>query len=169
MTPLLYYPMWVTDPGRGALSNNILASSPHHPFWTRITQSLIPWDYNWFFPYVTISYASGQWFVSGIWQEYHSLLPPVSKNPEIEHRQYRLMMDDRDGADLSTYFTQERGGTWINWDNYLFLVIGDHLFLFFMILTAGLASTTWCCLRVQRRLRNSKASGYSRLGSTMRV
>ncbi|KAK3374121.1 nucleotide-diphospho-sugar transferase [Lasiosphaeria ovina] len=160
LTPLLYYPTWITEPGRGALSNNVLASRPNHPFWNRLTLSLMPWDYNWFFPYVTISYASGQWFVSAIWQEYHSLLPKVSENPDIEHRLYRLMMDDRAGEDPWVYFTQERGGTWINWDNYLFLMIGDHLFLFVLLLVSSISLAGWL---IARMVRKYKTGGYSRL------
>jgi len=160
LTPLLYYPAWITDPGRGALSNNILASSPNNQFWTRLTMSLMPWNYDWFFPYMTISYASGQWFETAIWEEYHRLLPPVDANPKIEHRMYRLMMDDREGADPSTFFTQERGGTWKNWDNYMFLWIGDHLFLFFIMLFGGIGSLIWLGLRFRRRYQ---ATGYKRL------
>jgi mannosyltransferase OCH1-like enzyme len=75
LSPVLYYPVWITDGGRGALSNNVLAARPNHPFWNLLTQSLMPYNWNWFFPYVTISYASGQWFVTSVWEEYHALLP----------------------------------------------------------------------------------------------
>ncbi|KAK0636158.1 glycosyltransferase family 32 protein [Bombardia bombarda] len=159
LTPLLYYPMWITDPGRGALSNNILASRPNHPFWARLTHSLIPWSYNWFFPYVTVSYASGQWFETAIWEQYHSLLPPASENPDHEHRLYRLMMDDRPEADEWVYFTQERGGTWINWDNRMFLVIGDHLFMFLLVVFSALGMAGWGVTKGVRKYRE----GYARI------
>ncbi|KAK3328267.1 nucleotide-diphospho-sugar transferase [Cercophora scortea] len=162
LSPLLYYPMWITDGGRGALSNNILASRPNHPFWARLTHSLLPWSYNWFFPYATISYASGQWFETAIWEEYHALLPPVDAFPNHEHRLYRLMMDDRmDRPDLDPwiFFTQERGGSWVNWDNYLFLLIGDHLFLFLFSLFTLIGGSIWVGLRLYRRYR----AGYSRV------
>ncbi|KAK0720092.1 glycosyltransferase family 32 protein [Lasiosphaeris hirsuta] len=158
LTPLLYYPMWITDGGRGALSNNILASRPNHPFWNRLTLSLIPYNYDWFFPYVTISYASGQWFETAIWEQYHSLLPPVEDNPDIEHRLYRLMMDDRPGADEWVFFTQERGGTWVNWDNYMFLMIGDHLVVFALIVLGSISFAIWLGTRLTRRYRE----GYLR-------
>lgn len=150
LTPLIYYPLWVTDGGRGALSNNILASRPHHPYWTRITSSLMRWDINWIFPYVTISYASGQWFETAIWEQYHLLLPRPEDNPELEHRLYRLMMDDREGADPWVFFTQARGGTWVNWDNRLFLLIGDHLFVVLLLVGGSVGLGTWACLRLFR-------------------
>ncbi|KIM94309.1 hypothetical protein OIDMADRAFT_71161, partial [Oidiodendron maius Zn] len=120
LTPFLYYPAWTVDGGHGALSNNILGSKPSHPFWKLLTDSLLTYDYNYFFPYVTISYASGQWFETAIWQEYHSSTTP-------ENHLYRIMLDNRPGTDPWIFFTQARGETWKNWDNVMFLWIGDHL------------------------------------------
>ncbi|KAM7206540.1 family 32 putative glycosyltransferase [Naviculisporaceae sp. PSN 640] len=145
LTPLLYFPTWTCDPGRGALSNNILASAPNHPFWMYLTQELRRYDRNWVFPYVTISWASGQWFESAVWEGWHDMLPTPKRKQGGEEqsegdngRLYRLMMDDREGADEWVFFTQERGGSWINWDNRMFLWIGDHLGVFVMMLL-GLA------------------------------
>ncbi|KAH6684272.1 nucleotide-diphospho-sugar transferase [Halenospora varia] len=155
LTPLLYYPLWVTDGGRGALSNNILASRPNHPYWTLLTNSLIPYNYNYIFPYVTISYASGQWFLTAIWQQYHAWLPTaaiVGKEGAQENQLHRLMMDDRPEAARWVYFSQARGGTWVNWDNRMFLWIGDHLFLLGLGIS-GLVGMAWwgirrlCCQR----------------------
>ncbi len=72
LEPLLYLPTWTTDGGRGALSNNILGSVPATAFWRLLTDSLIRYNYNYLFPYITISYASGQWFETAIWQTYHA-------------------------------------------------------------------------------------------------
>jgi mannosyltransferase OCH1-like enzyme len=89
------------------------------------------YNYNYPFPYVTVSYASGQWFETAIWAQYHAMLPNPEKTPGQENRLYRLMMDDRfdEGADPWVFFTQARGGTWIRWDNRMFLWIGDHVAL----------------------------------------
>ncbi|KAK4142485.1 nucleotide-diphospho-sugar transferase [Dichotomopilus funicola] len=172
LTPLLYYPLWTTDGGRGALSNNILGSRPNHPFWHRLTLSLIPYDWKWPLPFVTIMYASGQWFLTAMWEEYHALLPrPVAgdaaKNaaPGHEHRLYRVMMDMAEGADPWVFFSHQDGGggTWNNWDNTLFAGIGDHLLLFFVVLFAGLGLLTWVSVRCVRRYRKKK--GYTRLSN----
>jgi mannosyltransferase OCH1-like enzyme len=66
-TALTHLPAFTTDGGRGALSNNILGSVPEHPFWVLITESLMKYDWNYVFPYITISYASGQWFETAVW------------------------------------------------------------------------------------------------------
>lgn len=56
------------------------------------------------------------------------MLPPQELQRE-ESRVYQVLMDDRPGSPPSIFFSQERGGTWVNWDNRLFLFIGDHLIL----------------------------------------
>lgn len=164
LEPLLYYPAWITDGGRGALSNNVIASSVQHPFWQLLTDSLIPYNYNYIFPYVTISFASGQWFETAIWDKYHNSLPRGEDGKPIGQA-YLLLMDDRPGFDHWVFFTQERGGTWVNWDNRMFLWIGDHLILEAFIL-CGLVGLVWWsiwrCMRSQRGKRKDK-EGYRRL------
>lgn len=68
------------------------------------------------------------------------------------------MMDDRPGAPPWIFFTQLRGGTWSNWDDDLFLWIGDHLVLLAVVICALVtlvwrASVRWlgrvCRLRAQ--------------------
>ena len=128
-----------------------------------MTMSLLPYNWNWPLPYVTIMYSSGQWFLTAIWQEYHALLPKPDANLQHEHRLYRIMMDMAPGADEWTFFSwlDGGGGTWNNWDNTLFGGIGDHLLLFFIILFGAIALIVWLGLRFVRRHRK----GYSRLKS----
>jgi hypothetical protein len=112
---------------------------------------------------VTVSYASGQWFETAIWEQYHALLPDAEKTPGQENRLYRLMMDDRlEIADKWVFFTQARGGTWVNWDNRMFLWIGDHVALVIIGVLSLVALATWCCVRMARRRKRTK--GYARLG-----
>ncbi|KAK4137755.1 glycosyltransferase family 32 protein [Trichocladium antarcticum] len=155
LTPLLYYPLWVTDGDRGTLSNNIIGSRPNHPFWDHLTRSLLSYNWNWLLPFVTISYASGQWFETAVWEEYHAMLPPPEKSSPHEHRLYRVLMDGRPGADPWVLFNWQAGGggTWNNWDNQLFWAIGQHLFLFSVLLFAAIALVVWLGLRFVRRLR----------------
>lgn len=127
LTPLLTYPTFTTDGGRGALSNNILGAEPNHPFWKLLTDSLIPYDYNYFFPYITISYASGQWFETAAWEAYHWGLKREGERKGGEL--VRIMMDDRPGTEPWVFFSQERGGSWVNVSISLFTS-----FFFFWIL-----------------------------------
>lgn len=90
-----------------------------------IINALPAYNSDFLFPYVTISYASGQWFVTDNWQKYHALLPKADENALRENRLYRLVFDHRDTTSFS-FFTQGRGETWKNWDNVMFLWLGDH-------------------------------------------
>ena len=156
LTPLLYYPTWTTDGGRGALSNNILGSAPKHPFWHFLTDSLIPYSYNYISPYITISYASGQWFETAVWDAYHAALPKASPDFLGENRLHRVMMDDRPGNPPWIYFTQMRGGSWRNWDNAVFLWVGDHLILLVLCVCALVALACWVGTRCLARLRRRR-------------
>ena len=112
-----------------------------------MTQSLIPYNWNWAFPYVTISFASGQWFETAVWEAYHKLLPS-ERGHRQENRLYRIMMDDRPGTAPWIFFSQERGGTWVNWDNRLFLWIGDHLILIAFVVCSLLVLAWWSIRRL---------------------
>ncbi|KAG4428941.1 hypothetical protein IFR05_015574 [Cadophora sp. M221] len=157
LSPLLYYPLWTTDGGRGALSNNILGSTPGHLFYKLLTKSLITYNYNYIFPYITISYASGQWFETSIWEKYHALLPKTGVSDVLKG--YRVMMDDRPGSDPWIFFTQERGGSWVNWDNRFWLWVGDHLVFLGGLGLVCFGGITYRCLKSVRRRRGDARKG----------
>ncbi|KAL2067502.1 hypothetical protein VTL71DRAFT_1927 [Oculimacula yallundae] len=164
LTPLTYYPLWTTDGGRGALSNNILGARPKHPFYAHLTKSLITYNYNYFFPYITISYASGQWFETSVWEKYHASLPKQKTSTSEEMQGYRVMMDDRPGTEPWVFFTQERGGSWVNWDNYFWLWIGDHLVLLAVVLIGSFGGAMWCCAKGLRRRKSGGREAWGALG-----
>jgi inositol phosphorylceramide mannosyltransferase catalytic subunit len=127
---------------------------------------------------VTISYASGQWFETAIWEIYHARLQKPrlrgsanhkefqghgdgKPEPEEEKRLYRILMDDRPGTDPWIFFVQRRGGTWENWDNAFFLWIGDHLILLGVGLCTLVGLVTWGVRSCVRRAGVKK--GYTRV------
>jgi mannosyltransferase OCH1-like enzyme len=116
LTPLLSYPLWTTYGGHGTISNNILGARPQHPFWIFLTNALPYYAWSYPLPYITISYASGQWFMSKLWRQYHERNP---QSPMV-----RILMDARPGAAEWVFFTGGRGGSWDNWDNHVFGWIG---------------------------------------------
>jgi mannosyltransferase OCH1-like enzyme len=115
----------------------------------------VRYNWNYFFPYVTISYATGQWFETEIWEAYHRSLPHMDVGSP-ERRLYRILMDDRPAMDHWVFWSQGRGGTWNNDDNRMFLWIGDHLIIFAMGLTALMGSLLLYALRCIRSLRRRK-------------
>jgi hypothetical protein len=190
LDPLLYYPCWTTDGGQGALSNNILGATPQHPFWVLLTDRLAWSGWNYGLPYVTISWASGQWFLTQMWERYHqrlglrrgytaaevaagaglsagvgvdaALRPAGRAGPLV-----RVMMDMRDGAAPWVFFDMGRGETWRNWDNYVFMWIGGHLLWLVLggaMAVAALLGCCWCCIRWRtvrfRRKGEARGNGY---------
>lgn len=95
-----------------------------------MTDNIISHAWNYPLPYLTISYATGQWYLTKVWEEYHQRLPP---NAAVLTR---VLMDGRPGAPPWKFFTHSGGGTWNNWDNYMFGWIGDHLGLIGLVVVA---------------------------------
>jgi mannosyltransferase OCH1-like enzyme len=159
----------------GALSNNILGSEPEHRFWRFVTHSLRRYDWNYLFPYITISYASGQWFLTSMWEQYHQILPdssaPTAEDPRLVPQKplYRVIMDSRspDGqgwVERWVFFNHGRGESWRDWDNDLFTWIGDHVGLVVLGPAIIVSLTLWSAVRLYQRLRSGRAR-YERLKS----
>ncbi|KAH9222529.1 hypothetical protein DL95DRAFT_420965 [Leptodontidium sp. 2 PMI_412] len=92
-----------------------------HPFYKLLTKSLITYNYNYIFPYITISYASGQWFETSIWEKYH--------------------------ASLLKTGVSEIDGSWVNWDNRFWLWVGDHLVFLSGLGFASFGGIVYRCLK----------------------
>lgn len=154
MTPLLYYPAFVIDGGRGALSNDVLGASPNHPYWILMTESLTSYSWNYPFPYITISYASGQWFETAIWSKYYK-----AKGGDEADDGVRVLSDPRMGEHTLVFWFHTRGGTWDNWDNRLFAWIGSNLLPFFVIVSGGIVGIVlagMALIRVSSRILAKK-------------
>ncbi|KEZ41843.1 hypothetical protein SAPIO_CDS6649 [Scedosporium apiospermum] len=110
LDPLRYYPAFTTDGGMGALSNNILGGQPEHPWFHLLTNNLIPYDWNWLLPYVVVMYCTGQWYVTAIFEKYHSLLAADGTVRGFDGvgwaPLHHILMDGRPGADPWVFFTQ---------------------------------------------------------------
>ena len=163
LTPLLYYPTWVTDGGQGALSNNILGAEPDHPFWHFLTDSLKTYAWNYPFPYMTVHYGSGQWYETAVWEEYHRQLSKNGTQALEKGQLHRVMMDTRPGAAPWVFFTQARGGTWDRWDKQMFDWIGDHVLLVAFGAGVAILLSISCCTCIWWKIRRNQ--GYSLLST----
>ncbi|KAI0602678.1 nucleotide-diphospho-sugar transferase [Biscogniauxia sp. FL1348] len=168
---LTYYPAFTTDGGHGTLSNNIIGGQPGHPFFHLLTESLVPWNWNWILPYVIVSYTSGQWFVTAMWEKYHRLLSADGTVRGFDGTGWaplhHILMDMRPGApDPYVLWTQERGGTWDQWDSAWFGWLGNHVGLVIAevvgtVVVTGLVlwgSVRLCCYC---RRRSKGTRGYA--------
>lgn len=66
------------------------------------------------------------------------------------------MMDERPDADPWVFFTQQRGGTWVNRDNGVFLWIGEHPIFLAVGIAALIAFCVFCVVGCLRRLRSKE-------------
>lgn len=152
------FPTWTTYGGAGTLSNNILGAAPQHPFWEELINSIQRYAWNYPLPYITISYATGQWFFSDVWRRYHLNLP--ADDPGLMY----MWMSHFEGQPDDIFFNYGRGGTWEGWDNAWFKSIGDHLFLVGAIVATILGVVAYLVVRRRRRLEKG---AYSKIESAV--
>ncbi|CAG8951139.1 hypothetical protein HYFRA_00006537 [Hymenoscyphus fraxineus] len=163
LNPTLYYPAFLMDGGRGVLNNNILGAAPNHPFWELLTDSLISYNYDYLFPFITVSWASGQWFETSVWEQYHSLVRRIAKGEkgvseavteyqkknDIKDMKLFLMgMDERDGRyEEWVFFSEGRGGTWVQWDLAMFVWLGGHWKALIFLVCMAIGGIVLRCVR----------------------
>ncbi|KAH8653462.1 nucleotide-diphospho-sugar transferase [Xylariales sp. PMI_506] len=164
---LIYYPAFTTDGGKGTLSNNIMGSEPNHPWFGLMTTNLIPYNWNFVLPYVIVSYTSGQWFITAMWEEYHARLRGDGTVRGFEtlgnkfSSLYRVLMSDQEGDHAWVFFTQGKGGTWEDWDSHYFGWIGDHIVMVILSVATAIGLVVGSCVWCTRRRKGSKRKGYT--------
>lgn len=160
LEPLRYYPAWVVDGGAGSLSNDGIAGQPNHPFWIMLTNSIISYAWNYPLPFLTISYATGQWFETEIWEKYHAQLPAT------ERPLTRILTDAPPGDPETIFFFRDEeggGGTWTNWDNIMFDWIAYHNTEFISIIVLVVGALLVGLLFLVRRCRASRSNVYQKV------
>ncbi|KAJ6438872.1 MIPC synthase [Purpureocillium lavendulum] len=91
LEPLLFYPAWVAYPGTGALSNDIIAGEPRHPFWMLMTATSTSTSTSTsaakgkqppsVLPRITAHSSTGPWYVTEMWERYHA--EKSSSSPDL--------------------------------------------------------------------------------------
>ncbi|KAI1822716.1 nucleotide-diphospho-sugar transferase [Xylaria intraflava] len=175
LEPITQFPAFTTFGGHGTLSNNILGGQPDHPLFHLLTGSLTSWNWNWILPYVIISYTSGQWFVTAMWEKYHSLLSARGTVSGFEGTGWAplhyISMDTRPNApEPFVFWTQEHGGTWDNWDSAWFGWLGNNIWLVIGRVVGGilvLILSVTGCVFYRRWSAGRRAAGYMKVESTV--
>jgi hypothetical protein len=98
-----------------------------------LTDALNRYAWKYPLPYITVSYASGQWFMSKIWRQFHE------RNPEAP--MIRVLMDFRPGAAEWVFFDMGAGGgSWNNWDDAFIVWIGRRTINLVITIVAGVTA-----------------------------
>ena len=131
-----------------------MGSVPHHPFFTLVIESLIPYNRNWKLPYVTVMYSTGPLFLSVIWQEYKrgrggSRGPPglggvtsgvlggtAGRWDGSDAGRVRVLMGDEYNQQPWSFFRWHGGSSWHGRDARLIFWMGRHWVL---LTTCGFA------------------------------
>jgi inositol phosphorylceramide mannosyltransferase catalytic subunit len=112
------------------LSNHVMASSPSHPYFKLLIDSLLSYDRNYGTPYLTIMGSAGPHMVSFVWKSY------LNADPLREQPRVRILMPGEDGL-MEDFFATVKGETWHTWDVKLFRWASHHLPL---VVLVGLSS-----------------------------
>jgi len=122
-----------------------MGSIPHHPFFTLVIESLIPYNRNWRLPYVTVMYSTGPLFLSVIWQEYKRVgrssesavlggggVGTAASNGRwdaTEMGRVRVLMADEYNKQPWAFFRWHGGSSWHGRDARLIFWMGRHWLL----------------------------------------
>ena len=190
LDPLLSYPAWVRRTNPTGISNDAMGSVPHHPFFTLVIESLIPYNRNWKLPYITVMYSTGPLFLSVIWQEYKRGRPSstiggssvivgasAGRWDGSQAGRVRVLMADEYNKQPWAFFRWHGGSSWHGKDARLIFWMGKHWMLLTAsgFLVAGVVGLGlwWIYGRVlllgERRRKGAKAAHCAPSGWAQRI
>ncbi len=140
LDPLLTAPAFVTESEPVGISNDVMGSVPHHPFFEKMLRSLQDHDRNLILPYATILFSTGPVFASILYEKYFR--SPGSKIEDIK----MLLSKNCNGKDHS-FFKMTKGSSWHRGDAKYVLAIGRHIPLTVFVSTLFVLSILfleWC-------------------------
>ncbi|KAL8791485.1 MAG: hypothetical protein Q9213_000102 [Squamulea squamosa] len=130
LDPLLSYPAWVRRTAPTGISNDAMGSTPQHPFFLTVIESLREYDKNWRLPYITVMYSTGPLFLSVIWKKYMSSGSNIGDG--AGGGRVRILMMDEYNRYPWSFFSHHQGSSWHGKDARLIFWMGSH----WMMLTA---------------------------------
>jgi mannosyltransferase OCH1-like enzyme len=115
LDPLLTYPAWVRRTLPTGISNDVMGSVPHHPFFLKVIDALPRYDRSWGLPYITVMGSTGPLFLSVIWRHYNSGAPVP------EQDRVRILFPDEYSKHSWSFFKYHVGNSWHKGDVRLIL------------------------------------------------
>jgi inositol phosphorylceramide mannosyltransferase catalytic subunit len=146
LTPLLTFPAVACRTTPTGISNDILFSTPNHPFFTLVIERLETYNRNLILPYLTIMYSTGPLFFSAIWIEY--LRGKTGGGSALER--LRVLAKGPMKGDNYGFFKNIQGGSWHGSDLAVMLWMGDHLIIVTLlgfVIGISVVALLWSMLR----------------------
>ncbi|CCE65503.1 hypothetical protein TPHA_0L01480 [Tetrapisispora phaffii CBS 4417] len=157
LDPLLQFPAFVRKTSPTGISNDVMGSKPHHPFFIRLQKNLDKYNRNIHIPYFTILASTGPLFVSLIWKQYKRW--GVTPGDEI-----RILQPEYYKMHSYSFFSITKGSSWHTEDATFIKSLASHIlacvvagFVFaFSMLYLEYCFYAWLCSR------NDKSSTKTR-------
>lgn len=144
LDPLLVHQAFVRRTVPTGISNDVMGATPGHPFFVRVTESLMGADRGWVLPYITIMASTGPLFLSVVWKKWMGEHEGVEEDWE---GRVRVLMPKEYAGELWSFFKTYKGDSWHGGDAKLIFWMGKN----WMFLTAGgfllagvLGVGVWC-------------------------
>lgn len=123
LDPLLTVPAFARKTLPSGISNDVMGSVPHHPFFVKAIDNLQKYNFDYMVPYITIMYSTGPLFLSVMWKQYRRW----TDVPESEV--LRIMFPEDYKKHSRSFFSILQGSSWHLADANFIKGMGDHLIL----------------------------------------
>ncbi|MCJ1393804.1 hypothetical protein MMC18_006680 [Xylographa bjoerkii] len=144
LDPLNSYPAWLHRTLPTGISNDAMASIPHHPFFLYVIESLSAYDRDWGLPYITVMYTTGPLFLSVLWKNYMSSGKNIGDGKD--GGRVRILMNDDYHQKPWSFFNTFMGSSWHGDDARFIFWMGENWLLLTTVgvLVAGVvALASW--------------------------
>jgi mannosyltransferase OCH1-like enzyme len=161
LDPLLTLPAFACLTTPTGISNDALGSSPHHPFFQHVINSLANSNSNWGSPYVTIMASTGPLFLSLRWKEWLD-----RGEGDFSKSIVALRRDEREYG-YRGFFIDIEGRSWQGPDERYIAWLERHWALDMILGSLGVICVTWVLWETFWCVRK-RAHVAGRLGVRMR-
>jgi inositol phosphorylceramide mannosyltransferase catalytic subunit len=110
------YNLWVREAWPAGISNNILGSSPMHPFFSRVIESLNDANHDWRLPYPTVMFTTGPVFLTSVWVRWLKEVSGRLGATGITGTNIRVLTFNEYNGDDESFFRTYQGSSWHQWD-----------------------------------------------------
>ncbi|CCK67900.1 mannosylinositol phosphorylceramide synthase catalytic subunit SUR1 KNAG_0A02110 [Huiozyma naganishii CBS 8797] len=172
LDPLLKYPVFVRKTSPLGVSNDVMGTIPHHPFFLKAINSLNHYNKNWFAPYFTIMGSTGPVFISVVWKQYkrwHKIKYDNVTSYVHSNESVRVLQPDDYKTSAHAFFSISKGSSWHLDDadfiksfqtHILSCVVAGFIFGFFILY---FEYSVYCLLCAKKNIINSWQQAWQEL------